>query len=197
ARMERQTSIPDKRGSMRSSNTRSGSTEANSRRASLPSRATVTANPSRARPTIRASMKDSSSSASRTFVRASSAATGWTELTAGAPVTRRAAPCSCRVLRRAREDEGEGRSLPLAGVDLDPALVVARHVADDRETEARAAGVAAAPVVDPIETLEDALEVAGRDTDAAVGHHQLYLAVRPAPRQAHHRVLVGEGDGVL
>ena len=68
ARMERQTSIPDKRGSIRSNRTRSGSSEAKRRRASLPSRATVTSNPSRVSPMTRASTKDSSSSARRTLV---------------------------------------------------------------------------------------------------------------------------------
>ncbi len=76
ARMERHTSIPESRGSMRSSSTRSGLTEAKSRRASLPSRATVTSKPSRVSPMTSASMNDSSSSASSTLVCDSSATAG-------------------------------------------------------------------------------------------------------------------------
>ena len=85
----------------------------------------------------------------------------------------------------------------LAGVDLDPTLVVAGHVADDGQTEPGAAGVAAAAVVDPVEALEDPVEVAGRDADADVGHRQADLAVGRCARDLHGGVLVGEGHGVL
>ena len=68
ARIDRHTSMPDRRGSMRSRSTRSGSTSAKSRSASVPSVATVTSKPSRASPITRASTNDSSSSASSTRV---------------------------------------------------------------------------------------------------------------------------------
>ena len=133
--------------------------------------ATVMSKPSRSRPTTSASTKDSSSSARRTRV--------W----AGTSSCRRRRPCSRRhsyplglghsvvsrsaVYRASRS--GEGRALALARVDLDPALVVAGDVADDREAEPGAAGRPAPAVVDPVEALEDPLEVAGRDADPLVG----------------------------
>ena len=52
-------------------------------------------------------------------------------------------------------------ALALAGLDRDLAVVVAGDVADDGQAEAGAAGVAAAGPVDPVEALEDPLEVAG------------------------------------
>ena len=66
-RMVRHTSMPDILGSIRSSRRMSGAVSSKSCSASLPSRATVTRNPSLVRPMTSASMKDSSSSASRTL----------------------------------------------------------------------------------------------------------------------------------
>ncbi len=61
-----------------------------------------------------------------------------------------------------RESQGERGALALEGLDPDLAGVVAGDVADDGEPEAGAAGLAAAGPVDPVEALEDALEVAAR-----------------------------------
>ena len=49
---------------------------------------------------------------------------------------------------------------PSRGLDPHLAAVVAGDVAHDREAQAGAAGLAAAGPVDPVEALEDALEVA-------------------------------------
>ena len=65
--------------------------------------------------------------------------------------------------------EGERGALALAGAHGDLAAVVGGDVADDGQAEPGAAGVAAAGPVDPVEALEDAVEVAGRDADALVG----------------------------
>jgi hypothetical protein len=62
----RHTSMPDTRGSITSSSTRSGLTMSNRFSASMPSRAISTRNPSRLSPTLSASMKLSSSSTTST-----------------------------------------------------------------------------------------------------------------------------------
>ena len=51
--------------------------------------------------------------------------------------------------------------------------MVRGDVADDREPEPRAAGVAAAGLVDPVEALEDAVDVASGNPDPLVGDHDL------------------------
>ena len=71
-------------------------------------------------------------------------------------------------------------------------------MADDRQTEARAAGVPAPRPVDAVEALEDAVEVAGRDADPVVGDHQLDPR---DPRRGHAhldaRARLAVLDGVL
>ena len=89
---------------------------------------------------------------------------------------------------------------PDSTVDL--AVVVRDHVADDGEAEAGAAGLAAAGLVDPVEALEDPLEVAGRDADAVVGDGDLDLVAlgggldldRAAGVGVLHRVVEQVGD---
>ena len=61
---------------------------------------------------------------------------------------------------------------PSRDCDGDLAAVRLRDVADDRETETGAAGVAAARPVDAVEALEDALEIARRDPDAVIAHDE-------------------------
>ena len=68
--------------------------------------------------------------------------------------------------------ERERRALALARLDGDLAAVGLRDVAHDRQTEPGAAGVAAARPVDPVEALEDPLEVARRDPDAVIAHRR-------------------------
>ena len=58
------------------------------------------------------------------------------------------------------QHEAEGRAFAFDGLDRDLASVRLRDVAHDREPEAGAAGGAAARLVDPVEALEDPLEVA-------------------------------------
>ena len=59
--------------------------------------------------------------------------------------------------------------------------------------EPGAAGLAAAGPVDPVEALEDAVEVAGRDADAVVGDH----AARPIGRRVRPHLDGRAGVGVL
>ena len=73
------------------------------------------------------------------------------------------AATSSRLYSAGRQDRVNVEPSPSRESTSTRALVVAGHVADDRETEAGATGRAAAPVVDPVEALEDALEVAGGD----------------------------------
>src|ERR1700683_2866649 len=68
------------------------------------------------------------------------------------------------------EHQGEGGPLTLARLDLDAALVVVGHVTDDGQTEPGATGVSAPSVVDPIEPLEDSIEVTGGYPGAVIGH---------------------------
>ena len=127
----------------------------------MPSRATSTRKPSRFKPTVSASMKLSSSSTTST-------------------VCTVIAFRSASRLERHRHRAGPGgdpqrerRALALGAVDVHRAAVVGGHVAHDRQTEAGAAGLAAAGPVDAVEALEDAVEVARRDADAVVGDPQL------------------------
>src|SRR5216684_4290497 len=78
--------------------------------------------------------------------------------------------CRRCLWRHGREREGvdvvtehqpEGGTLPLDRLDGDITAVGLCHVANDRESEAGAAGVATAGVIDPIEALEDPLVIAG------------------------------------
>ena len=122
--MDRQTSMPDILGSMRSSSTRSGSTSSNSCRASLPSRATDDLEALVAQPDDQGvdegllvlGQQDAPWSAS------------WS-------VSVLAAVGHEQVFGLEREHQGEGRSLALPRLHVDPALVVAGHVADDGEPE--------------------------------------------------------------
>ena len=68
--------------------------------------------------------------------------------------------------------ERERRAFALARLHGDLAAVRLGDVADDRQPEPGAAGVAAAGAVDPVEAFEDALEVAGRDADAVIAHDE-------------------------
>ena len=70
---------------------------------------------------------------------------------------------------------------PSLRLDRHLAAVVAGDVADDGQAEAGAAGVPAAGPVDPVEALEDPLEVAGGDADAVVAR----------PPSSAHAVAVG------
>src|SRR5690606_33507747 len=119
--------------------------------ASAPSRATCTRKPSFFRPMVRASTKFSSSSTTRTV--GASATAGL--LVGGGH-------------RDEREAQGEGRALSLPGGHQDLAPVGAGDVADDRQAEARAPGVPAAGLVDPVEALEDPVQLGARDPDAQV-----------------------------
>src|SRR5262249_14946717 len=59
----------------------------------------------------------------------------------------------------------------------DLATVGLCDVANDRKSEARTTGVATSRAVDAIEALEDALEVAARNSDAVIAHGDRYPIV--------------------
>ena len=72
----------------------------------------------------------------------------------------------------AGEEQGERRAHTLGRLDGHLAAVVAGDVADDGETEAGAAGRPRPGAVDPVEPLEDAVEVTTGDADAGIGDRQ-------------------------
>ena len=140
-------------------------------------RATCTRKPSRLRPTVRASTKDSSSSTTRMV------AVGGTHparLLAGGLADGAGPAGSTRV---------NVEPSPSWDSTGDVAVVVAGDVADDGQAETGAAGLPAAGPVDPVEALEDPLEVAGRDADALVAHRD--LDVRPARDPRRPRMTIG------
>src|SRR5438034_11740269 len=69
-----------------------------------------------------------------------------------------------------RQLEGESGAVALLRLHGDLALVSLGDVPHDGQPEAGAAGGPAAGAVDSVETLEDPLQVAGRDPDAVVAH---------------------------
>src|SRR5581483_10461003 len=73
------------------------------------------------------------------------------------------------------EEDAEVASLAAGAVELDAAAKGVDGAADDRESEAGAAGGPVAGAVDAVEALEDPLLVLERDTDAGVAdaQHQL------------------------
>ena len=154
--------MPETFGSITSSSTRSGATASNRSSASTPSRATWTRKPSRCSPTVSASTNDSSSSTTSTvgsWVIVLILPPRWSVTPTGP------GPAGMR--------ECERGALALVRLHPDLAAVVGGDVADDRQAETGAAGLAAAGPVDPVEALEDALEVALGDADAVVGHGDL------------------------
>src|SRR5438034_5151547 len=74
---------------------------------------------------------------------------------------------------RPREPQGERRPLAFARVDRHRAAVVGRDVADDGEPQAGAPGAPVTCPVDPVEALEDPVEVLGRDPDPLVANRDL------------------------
>src|SRR5215212_9696216 len=185
ARSCRHTSTPETRGSMRSSSTRSGSTRSKSSRASAPSRATWTRKPSRCSPTVSASTNESSSSTTSTVVES------LTELLSSHLGGQGHRP------RPRRQAQREHRPLALPRPDLDLAPVVAGHVAHDGEAEPRAPRLPAPGPVDPVEPLEDPLEVPLGDPDAGVRHVDLDPAAVGAGPHRDDRPRVAVLAGVL
>ena len=74
-----------------------------------------------------------------------------------------------------RQAQRERRTLARPRVHLHRTVVVLQDVAHDGEAEPGATGLAAARLVDAVEALEHALEVACRDADAAVAHRDADL----------------------
>src|SRR5690606_13689532 len=120
---------------------------------------------------------------------------------------------SCRPPRRApraypvaAEMAGEGAAAPDLAVDLQPCLVQAEHVLDDRQAEAGAALLARAAGRDPVEALGQARQVVARDAEAGVGHREYRAAARaarerdgdaPALGGVAHRVADQVGEGTV
>src|SRR5438270_7713548 len=72
-------------------------------------------------------------------------------------------------LHRGESHDEAGAAAELA-LDLDLPVVLLDDVADDRESQAGAAGLPGACPVDPVEALEDAAQVLPRDARAGVRH---------------------------
>src|SRR5690349_331433 len=77
-------------------------------------------------------------------------------------------------LVRARQREGEGRSLALDGPHADLAAVGRCDVLDDGQSETGASGGPVARRVDAVEPLEDAVELPAGDADALVDDRDLH-----------------------
>src|SRR5690606_1568134 len=102
------------------------------------------------------------------------------------------------------QHDGEGRALAGCAADVDAPAVALRHVLDDGQPEAGAAGLARAAAIDAVEALGQARQVLGRDARAAVGDVELgpaLLADAPARRdpaaagRIAHRVAHEVGHG--
>src|SRR5262249_31590082 len=170
-----------------------GPTASNRSRAWAPSRATWTRKPSRRSPMERASTKLSSSSTTRTVV---SACVLITSVLSTRFLDRR---------RRAHGDrpgpsghaEREGRPGPFTRRHGPPAAMVGGDVAHDREPEAGTPCLAAARPVDPVEPLEDAIEVTRRDADPVIAHVDVDPRSVGARRHLDDRTGVGVLHAVL
>src|SRR5690606_27197049 len=99
--------------------------------------------------------------------------------------------------RPGRQRQRERRALALPGLDPALAVVVGGDVADDGEPEPGAAGLPAAGPVDPVEALEDALEVAGGDAGAVVAHGDLDRSAGEPRRDLDRRAGVAVLRGVV
>ena len=86
---------------------------------------------------------------------------------------------------------------PRRGVDGDLAVVILHELPGDREAEARAAGVAVARLVCPVEPLEHVLLGVARDPDAGVSHLQQHVAPGLADDDRHRPALGRVAKGVI
>ncbi len=75
--------------------------------------------------------------------------------------------------------------------------MVGRHVLDDGQSEAGAAGLPGPRLVGPVEALEDALLGVRGDADAPVGHRDLGVGVGAASAHRHGTARVRVGHGVV
>ena len=156
-RSARHTSVPDSPGSIRSSSTRSAPVRSNLASASGPVAATRPRSPPGAACTTSASENDSSSSTTST-----------------------PGHCGVEPHRRAGQRPADGVRQTVgtraAAVNVDrstrstpTAAVVGRDVLDDGQPEPGAAGGARSGRVDPVEALEDPVQVRLGDADALIG----------------------------
>src|SRR5512145_807038 len=86
-----------------------------------------------------------------------------------------------------RQDDADRSAAAHLARDLEPAAVGLHEVLHDGEAEARAAGVAAAPLVHAVEALAEARQVRLGHADARVGHDDGLRAVRPRLGRYGHR----------
>src|SRR5207249_4332732 len=105
-----------------------------------------------------------------------------------------AIPSSARGALAHRQVQRERRPLALSRLYLDPSTVVVGDMAHDGETEASASGVAGPCPVDAVETFEDPIELARRDTDAAVADGQHHRVAVPLDPHLDRRSVVGVLD---
>ena len=82
-----------------------------------------------------------------------------------------------RLLRRAGEPDGDGGSLIRRAVDFDRAVQIVNKLLGDGQTEAGAAALARARLVDAVEALEDVGQIAFGDADAVIADTDLGAAV--------------------
>src|SRR5437868_13871138 len=112
------------------------------------------------------------------------------------PATSSRSGSACLRSRAERKLHFEGGAAARGFLHLHPPAVRGHDRADDRQPKASAAAVAAAACVCPVEGLEDALAVAGRQARAVVGDREPGRAVlardrdldRRRGRRVHERV---------
>src|SRR5438067_3211813 len=149
SRSDLHTSLPGRPGSIRSSRTRSAPVRSKVSSASGPVEQTATSKPSLRSRYEMASLNESSSSTTSTRVTCTPGARAWCD--SRSPGAGMFAP--------QRYEQGEGRSGTLDAVHGDLAVVGRHHVLDDSQPEAGAPGRAGAGRVDPVEALQDRLQV--------------------------------------
>src|SRR5579872_2266363 len=84
-----------------------------------------------------------------------------------------------------RQADAEGRAAADAALDVDLAAMGLGDVLDDGEAEAGPPLLAGAPLVDPVEALEDARDRLRGDADAGVAHLEHRLAATAAGITPH------------
>src|SRR5580658_10372559 len=86
-------------------------------------------------------------------------------------------PCMLNLARDNGKREMEGRARTQFAFAPDAPAVRLHDVLHDRQPQTRPAGVTRARLVDPVETLKDAVEMLESDALAEVLHHELNLVI--------------------
>src|SRR6202034_1892261 len=189
SRSDRQTSLPGRPGSIRSSSTRSAPVRSKVSSASGPDEQTATSKPSLRSRYEMASLNDSSSSTTSTRV---------TSLPPGGSRHGRGGAVHDDGTDSEREPEGEGRPRTLRAHHCHLSSVGGGDVLDDGQAEACAAGGTRPRGVNAVEPLEDPFQVPLGDPDPLVGHADLDRVIGGLPRRDVNPGLVrAVRDGVL